>query len=150
RWPPARACPCGRCCARRRSTSSSSSRRSAEETMATQPIDVLVIGAGPVGLTTAIELTRRGGACRVVDRRPTPRPGSRACTVWQRTLETFDLMGVPVGDYVASGSRYVHRTYHLAGFPAITHDMTEPGSAHPNAIIIAQTDTERMLTEHLA
>src|SRR5256885_4654943 len=118
--------------------------------MATQRIDVLVIGAGPAGLTAAIELTRRGIPCRVIDRRPTPRPGSRACTVWQRTLETFDLMGLPVDDYVASGSRYVYRTYHLTGFSPISHDMTEPGSPHPNPVIIAQTDTERMLTEHLA
>src|SRR2546429_1469172 len=118
--------------------------------MATQRIDVRVIGAGPAGLTTAIELTRRGIPCRVIDRRPTPRPGSRACTVWQRTLETFDLMGLPVDDYVASGSRYVYRTSHLPGSPPITHDMSEQGSPHPDAVIIAQTDTERMLTEHLA
>jgi 2-polyprenyl-6-methoxyphenol hydroxylase-like FAD-dependent oxidoreductase len=29
--------------------------------------DVLIAGAGPIGLTAAIELTRHGVACRIVD-----------------------------------------------------------------------------------
>ena len=111
--------------------------------------DVLVVGAGPVGLTTAISLARRGVACRIVDRRPEPRPGTRACTVWQRTLEVFRLLGLPMDAYLAAGSRYVHRTYHVTGFPPFTHDMSEPSSTYPAALVIGQQETERVLTERL-
>jgi 2-polyprenyl-6-methoxyphenol hydroxylase-like FAD-dependent oxidoreductase len=112
--------------------------------------DVLVAGAGPVGLTAAIELARRGIDCRIVDRRPTPRPGTRGCTVWQRTLEVFGLMGLPLERYLDQGVRYVYRTYHLTGFPPLTHDMSEPESPSPHPLIIGQDETERMLTAHLA
>lgn len=111
---------------------------------------VLVAGAGPVGLTIAIELARRGVDCRIIDRRSEPRPGTRACTVWQRTLEVFRLMGLPVDAYRRAGSRYVHRTYHIAGHPPFTHDMSVAASPCPNALIIGQRQTEDMLTAHLA
>jgi flavin-dependent dehydrogenase len=35
-------------------------------------VDVLVVGAGPTGLTLACDLRRRGVAVRVVDRLPRP------------------------------------------------------------------------------
>ena len=49
--------------------------------------DVLVVGAGPVGLTMACELSRHGVRCRVVDRLPQPSPYCRALGVTPRTLE---------------------------------------------------------------
>src|SRR6202023_4444870 len=72
-------------------------------------VEVLVVGAGPAGLTAAIELARRGVSCAIVDRRDVPRPGTRGCTVWQRTLEIFDLMGVPVAGYQADSVTFENR-----------------------------------------
>jgi NADPH-dependent 2,4-dienoyl-CoA reductase/sulfur reductase-like enzyme len=43
-----------------------------------QPLDVLAVGAGPVGLALACELRRRGAACRVVDRATAPTDKSKA------------------------------------------------------------------------
>ncbi|MET0316189.1 MAG: FAD-dependent oxidoreductase, partial [Rhodococcus fascians] len=40
--------------------------------------DVLVVGAGPVGLVLAVDLARRGTRVRVVDRRTEPTDESRA------------------------------------------------------------------------
>lgn len=111
---------------------------------------VLVVGAGPVGLTAALELARRGVPCRIVDRRAEPRPGTRGCTVWQRTLEVFDLMGLPVEEYQASGVRYTHRAHHFAGNPAFVHDMSAPATAHPNPLLIGQGQTEHLLAARLA
>ena len=56
--------------------------------------DVLVVGAGPVGLTMAGELARHGVRCRIVDRLSQSLPYCRAIGVTQRTLEVWEDMGV--------------------------------------------------------
>jgi 2-polyprenyl-6-methoxyphenol hydroxylase-like FAD-dependent oxidoreductase len=53
--------------------------------------DVLVVGAGPVGLLIAAELARRGVACHLIERQRTRSPQSRALALHARTLESFDL-----------------------------------------------------------
>ncbi|MEV4575561.1 FAD-dependent monooxygenase [Nonomuraea jabiensis] len=55
---------------------------------------VLVVGAGPTGLTLACDLARRGVAVRIIDQAPGPFPGSRAKGVTPRTVEVFDDLGV--------------------------------------------------------
>ena len=57
-------------------------------------VDVLVVGAGPTGLTLACDLRRRGLAVRVVERSPQPELKSRGKGVQPRTLEVFDDLGV--------------------------------------------------------
>ncbi|MDL4774116.1 FAD-dependent monooxygenase [Actinomadura xylanilytica] len=112
--------------------------------------EVLIVGAGPVGLTVAVELARRGVPCRVVEERSAPRESTRGCTVYQRTLEVFDAMGLPVDDYVAEGARMAHRVYHLFGERIGTVDMAEPGSARPYPLVVGQNVTERYLERRLA
>jgi choline dehydrogenase-like flavoprotein len=56
--------------------------------------DVVVVGAGPVGLVAACELARHGLAVRVIDKLPAPTEESRAIVVHARSLEMFERMGV--------------------------------------------------------
>ena len=56
--------------------------------------DVLIIGAGPTGLTMACELLRRGINCRIIDKAAAAGTSSRAMGVQPRTLEVFDNMGI--------------------------------------------------------
>src|SRR5690242_6758500 len=56
--------------------------------------DVLVVGAGPTGLTLACELRRHGLSCRIVDELETPVVFSKAAAVHARTVEVLDDMGV--------------------------------------------------------
>ena len=57
-------------------------------------VDVLIAGAGPVGLTLAIDLGRRGVRCLVVDREPGPGslPKMERCNA--RTMELFRRLGI--------------------------------------------------------
>src|SRR5277367_2143814 len=56
--------------------------------------EVLVVGAGPVGLTMAAELARHGITCRIIDQLATPLQYCRAIGVTPRTLEVWDDMGI--------------------------------------------------------
>nr|WP_055506838.1 FAD-dependent oxidoreductase [Nonomuraea pusilla] len=56
--------------------------------------DVLVIGAGPVGLTAAIVLTQRGHRVTIVDAQAEGANTSRAAVVHPRTLELLEPYGV--------------------------------------------------------
>jgi 2-polyprenyl-6-methoxyphenol hydroxylase-like FAD-dependent oxidoreductase len=54
---------------------------------------ILVVGAGPVGLTMAAELSRFGVGVRIIDRNRHPTETSRALVIWSRTPELMDRMG---------------------------------------------------------
>ena len=60
---------------------------------------VIVIGAGPVGLTIAIDLGQRGIPVVLLDDDDTVSHGSRAICWSKRTLEIFDRLGLaePLG-----------------------------------------------------
>jgi 2-polyprenyl-6-methoxyphenol hydroxylase-like FAD-dependent oxidoreductase len=56
--------------------------------------DILIAGAGPVGLTLALALHRRGIAARVLEKREALSTASRASTFHPPTLEALDELGV--------------------------------------------------------
>jgi 2-polyprenyl-6-methoxyphenol hydroxylase-like FAD-dependent oxidoreductase len=70
----------------------------------TDGVDVLVVGAGPVGLTLAVDLGRRGVRCTLIERKPAPEflPKMERCNA--RTMEIFRRMGL-AGKIRAAGLR---------------------------------------------
>ncbi len=65
---------------------------------------VLIVGAGPVGMTAAAELARYGVPVRIVDHAARRTDKSRALVVWSRTLELRDRAGCAAG-FVAAGHK---------------------------------------------
>jgi 2-polyprenyl-6-methoxyphenol hydroxylase-like FAD-dependent oxidoreductase len=108
----------------------------------------LVIGAGPVGLTLAAHLHHHGLACRIFDRNPTPSDKSKALVLWGRTLEMLDDLGI-VGDFVNTGRFLNAARLHGGGRTLVRISMTPIGTEYPRPLMLAQSETERLLTEHL-
>jgi 2-polyprenyl-6-methoxyphenol hydroxylase-like FAD-dependent oxidoreductase len=69
----------------------SASRPTAETRFDT---DVLVVGAGPVGLTTACALRHHGVDCRILEQRTEVKPNSRANNLWARPQELLASIGL--------------------------------------------------------
>jgi 2-polyprenyl-6-methoxyphenol hydroxylase-like FAD-dependent oxidoreductase len=51
---------------------------------------IIVIGAGPVGMTMASELARYGVAVRIVDKAAARTDKSKAIVLWSRTVELLN------------------------------------------------------------
>jgi 2-polyprenyl-6-methoxyphenol hydroxylase-like FAD-dependent oxidoreductase len=72
---------------------------------------VLIVGAGPAGLFTALELARHGVRARLVERDPTPHRQTRATAIQPGTLELLELAGtlepfLAAAVHVRSGRMY--------------------------------------------
>ena len=65
--------------------------------------DVLIVGAGPTGLTLACTLAQRKVRFRIIEASPSPQAGSRGKGLQPRTLELFDDLGI-VDRVIANGS----------------------------------------------
>lgn len=110
---------------------------------------VLVVGAGPVGLTAACELLRRGVGVRVVDLCAAATDKSKALGVQARTLEALDAMGI-ADRFVAAG-RKIHGMNVYADGARIVHvDLDDIDSPYSYTLSLPQADTERLLAERLA
>ncbi len=109
---------------------------------------MLIVGAGPVGLTMAAELARCGVAVRLIDKSPKPTETSKALVVWSRTLELMDRMGCTPA-FLEAG---LHERATLRnGKSVIGHPTFDKISSGYNfALMIPQSQTESLLTAHLA
>jgi len=111
-------------------------------------LQVLIVGAGPVGLTMAAELRRYGVSVRIVDKAAHRTDKSKAVVLWSRTLELLDRAGC-TGEFVAAGHR-VDAANIIAGGQVIGHvNFADVDSLYLYALMLPQSDTERLLEEHL-
>lgn len=110
---------------------------------------VLVVGAGPVGLSAAIALTQSGFAVRIVDKAPEPAQESRAVAVHARTLDLLDRFGV-AADLIDAGVRLNGIQLIAGGKRAATVDMRRLDHRFAFLLALPQYETEAILSAHLA
>ncbi|BBY15842.1 FAD-dependent monooxygenase [Mycolicibacterium litorale] len=110
---------------------------------------VLIAGAGPVGLTAAIELTRRGVDCLIVDPLTEPPQYAKAVGVQPRTLEVFENMGV-LRAVLDAAIEMNGQCVYVNGAPVSRIDLSLPADVPFQFICIPQYETERILREELA
>ena len=110
--------------------------------------NVLVVGAGPVGLTMAAELARYGVPVRIIDKAAGRTDKSKAIVLWSRSLELLDRMGCGPS-FVEAGLKATASNI-IAGGRQIAHirlDTVE--TPHPYALMLPQSETERLMEQHL-
>jgi 2-polyprenyl-6-methoxyphenol hydroxylase-like FAD-dependent oxidoreductase len=116
---------------------------------AVQNPEVVVVGAGPVGLVAACELARRGIRIRVIDKLAEPTSESRAIAIHSRSLDMFDRMGI-VDELIATGVKSTGMKM-LSNNSELCHvQFGRVDSAFPFSLLTPQTETERVLRERLA
>lgn len=114
-----------------------------------QTAPVLVLGAGPVGQTTALLLARRGVPVRIVDARPAREAvGSKAICQQRDVLDVWDWIGA--GRIAAEGLTWdTARTFYRDHELFSVH-LADPGaSTLPPFVNISQSHTEQVLDDLL-
>jgi 2-polyprenyl-6-methoxyphenol hydroxylase-like FAD-dependent oxidoreductase len=109
---------------------------------------ILIVGAGPVGLTAAIELTRRGFQLRIIDKATGPAGESRAFGIHARTLEIFEPAGItPL--LLNAGNRVNRSVFHDATGEYMRINFNLVRQKYNFVIMLPQSKTERILEQHL-
>jgi 2-polyprenyl-6-methoxyphenol hydroxylase-like FAD-dependent oxidoreductase len=116
--------------------------------MSTNTPDVLVVGAGPVGLVAAAELARHGLAVRIVDKLAEPTTESRAIAVHARSLDMLARMGT-VDQLIATGVQAGGMELYSGSDQLVRVPLDGLDTAYPFSLNTPQTESERVLAEHL-
>lgn len=110
-------------------------------------VDVLVVGAGPTGLTAAAEALRHGLSVRIVDRKAIRGAFSKALVVHARTLEIFETMGI-VDNILAEGIPFAALNARSTSHRVTRVDLLGlqwGDTAYPYWLSLPQHSTERVL-----
>ena len=110
--------------------------------------DVLIVGAGPTGLTMACELLRHGITPRIIDKAMAPTDKSKAFAIHPRTLELLDNIGI-VETFLNQGNVCNAFDMFDRGEPLVNISFDSLESKYPFVLMLAQRDTEKILYEHL-
>jgi 2-polyprenyl-6-methoxyphenol hydroxylase-like FAD-dependent oxidoreductase len=113
-------------------------------------VDVLVVGAGPTGLTLAAQLAQYGTRLRFIDRQLDRVHESRALGVQPRTLEVLAGLGV-TDELVDRGNQAVRLQMHFGRrvVPVRLFDIGIDDTAYPYLLFVSQAETERIIGKHV-
>ncbi|WP_433277146.1 FAD-dependent monooxygenase [Pseudonocardia xinjiangensis] len=111
-------------------------------------LDVLVVGAGPTGLTLACALAAEGVTVRVVDRATGPAPTSRANILHARGVEVLGRVGALAGLRKRARAP-IGMTMHVRGRPIATMRFVPDPLGSVQALFVSQADVEAELRRRL-
>jgi len=106
--------------------------------------DVLVAGAGPVGMFTALCLAGKGLDFRVLDKDVRPASHSYALALHPRSIDVLRSLGLSDAD-IASGSRVETLAFYDDRQWRASVDLTRLASDHPYLLVLRQSRIEQLL-----
>jgi 2-polyprenyl-6-methoxyphenol hydroxylase-like FAD-dependent oxidoreductase len=114
----------------------------------TTEVDVLIVGAGPVGLFLANECARRSMRFRIIEAKTSQSEHSKALAIFPRTLEIFDMAGI-VDSWLQKANRVTEVAMIVHG-RRIAHMKFEPEqSPYSFVAMVPQDVTEKLLVAEL-
>jgi 2-polyprenyl-6-methoxyphenol hydroxylase-like FAD-dependent oxidoreductase len=116
-----------------------------------QPLDLLIAGAGPTGLALALQAHNHGARIRIIDRRSTAIRPSRALILHAQTLEGLRPLGV-TEPLLARGNTAPEFELHLGArlIRVSLADFEIGDTAFPPLTLVRQMDVENALLRALA
>src|ERR1700735_21093 len=111
--------------------------------MSSREVEVLVVGAGPTGVTAAGDLARTGRSVTVLERWPAINPSSRAFATMARTLEILDARGL-ADDLLAQS----HQAPGVTIFGGARIDLTHLDSPYQFVMVTPQTNVDQALCRY--
>lgn len=117
-------------------------------TIDTKHPSALVVGAGPVGLTAALELNRRGADVRLIEKSAERSPLSKAVGINARSLELLAPSGA-TARLLAAGLKIDHVNIRNGNDILVRVDFSKLRGPHNFMLSLPQSETERILEEAL-
>ncbi len=109
---------------------------------------VLVVGAGPTGMTAAIELKRAGLDVRVIDKADHLALYSQALVIQARTLEQLRRYGI-AAETISRGRKLTDAKMYSDGKQIVHFNLEQLPSRYPFALFLPQSETERILNHQM-
>jgi len=110
--------------------------------------DVLIVGAGPVGLFLANECARRGLRFRIIEDDATQSEHSKALAIFPRTLEVFDMAGL-VAPFLEAANPVTAVTVMSGEHRLASMHFAPEGTPYAFVAMVPQNVTEQLLLEAL-
>jgi 3-(3-hydroxy-phenyl)propionate hydroxylase len=111
--------------------------------------EVLIVGAGPGGLSLAYFLHRLGVAVRIIDKDAGPTDGTRAPVLWQRTQEILAAAGLRDA-WLAGTHPQTEESLHFYGEASAVVPLLDAASPYERPMVAPQAFTEQTLARCLA
>ena len=110
--------------------------------------EVLVVGAGPVGLVAALFLQQNGGRVQIVDMHQRTTQHSYALAIHPRTLQILDEAGLSE-ELIGAGRKLTKVAYYEGRERRAEIDYSALASKHPYLLVIRQSLLERAVEKAL-
>ncbi|WP_397473816.1 FAD-dependent monooxygenase [Pusillimonas sp.] len=111
--------------------------------------EVLIVGAGPAGLATAVSLAQAGVKFVIVDALPEAQNTSRAAVIHAATLQSLGKLGV-ADQLICQGIKVPHFRVRERDAVLFHGDFSSLPGPWPYALMIPQDETEAILINRLA